>query len=109
LARAGLTTKYTKDTKLGSGVWGHGMTRKITELGKGSLGPRNDTEDHGIGERMIECWSRGKGQTIVLVLSAAVIDSVARGDLSRRSGATEGRRSFIMPDRGDRPFLSRQR
>jgi hypothetical protein len=77
LARAGLTTKYTKDTKLGSGVWGHGMTRKITELGKGSLGPRNDTEDHGIGERMIECWSRGKGQTIVLVLSAAVIDSGA--------------------------------
>jgi hypothetical protein len=73
LARAGLTTKYTKDTKLGSGVWGHGMTRKITELGKGSLGPRNDTEDHGIGERMIECWSRGKGQTIVLVLSAAVL------------------------------------
>ena len=77
MARAGLTTKYTKDTKLGSGVWGHGTTRKITELGKGSLGPRNDTEDHGIGERMIECWSRGKGQTIVLVLSAAVIDSGA--------------------------------
>ncbi|MFM2004278.1 MAG: hypothetical protein RI963_3704, partial [Planctomycetota bacterium] len=33
MARAGLTTKYTNDTK----------------LGKGSLGPRNDTEDHGIG------------------------------------------------------------
>jgi hypothetical protein len=30
-----MTTKYTKDTKLGSGVWGHGMTRKITEIGKG--------------------------------------------------------------------------
>ena len=30
-----MTTKDTKDTKLGSGVWGHGMTRKITEIGKG--------------------------------------------------------------------------
>jgi hypothetical protein len=32
MARAGLTTKYTKDTK-----WGRGLR------------PRNDTEDHGIG------------------------------------------------------------
>jgi hypothetical protein len=28
-------TKDTKDTKLGSGVWGHGMTRTITEIGEG--------------------------------------------------------------------------
>ena len=32
MARAGLTTKYAKDTK-----WGRGLR------------PRNDTEDHGIG------------------------------------------------------------
>jgi hypothetical protein len=29
-----MTTKDTKDTK-GGDVWGHGMTRKITEIGKG--------------------------------------------------------------------------
>jgi hypothetical protein len=33
--RAGLTTIHPKGTKLGSGVCGHGITRKITELGKG--------------------------------------------------------------------------
>jgi hypothetical protein len=29
-------------------VCGHGMTRKITEMGR-SVRPRNDTEDHGNG------------------------------------------------------------
>ena len=35
LARGGLTTKDTKGTKSGGDVSDHGMTRKITEMGKG--------------------------------------------------------------------------
>jgi hypothetical protein len=74
------SVQFAEIRDLGSGVCGHGMTRKVTELGMDDHGwcagvnheiheshemgggvywPRNDTEDHGIGEGTIGWLARG--------------------------------------------------